>query len=133
MAFNVLNVIDPHKFYYESVSDVVNKINTIIPLKKNLDEKSSFRFYYDDSFINIYKYEYEIAHKTFITLDIGLIKEAKSKNCDCLFIFQFMDDVYYWEYKDDDVVIGYNYKGSDKYPKSIHVFTKLFKPINDFI
>lgn len=127
MSFNLMQFVDPHKFYYESINDTIDKINNVLPLKKNLNDKSLFRFYYDDYLIQIFKYEHDITNKTFVTINIDLIKEAKSRNLDIMLIFDFNGLVYFWKYDDKDICIGYNFNGSDKIPKYIHIMTNKLK------
>jgi len=132
MNFDIMNIVDPHKFYYEKHQDTINKINKIIPIKKNDDDKSLFRFYYDDYLVHVLSIDADIIYRTFISINIDMIREGKRKGRDMIFIFKFNDDVFYWKYTDKQIIVGYNYTDSYKLPKNIHVLSKYLNSINIF-
>lgn len=129
MNFDIMNIADPHKFYYEKHQDTIDKINKIIPIKKNDDDKSLFRFYYDDYLVHILSVNADIIYRTFVSINVDMIREGKKKGQDMIFIFKFNDDIFYWKYTDREIVVGYNYTDSHKLPKTIHIFTKYLNSI----
>lgn len=132
MPFDLLSSIDPHKHYYQLHEKTVDDINHIIPLKKKIDEKSLFRYHYDDYLVHIFKYDIDIEFKKFFTINLDMIKEAKNKNLDMLFIFALNNDIYYWIYNENDITLGYRYTNNNKTPNLIFIFSESLTSINKF-
>lgn len=131
MSFNLLEIIDPHRLIYEANKLIIKKIADQIPLKRYQDNKSKFRYYYDDYLVNIYQIKdlKDCTHKTFITCDIDLIAEAKKKNADIMLIFAFEEKIYYWKYKESEIALGYGFNSKRNNPTVFHLMTCFLIPL----